>query len=354
MTTALRPSRPKAIDIRELVKEEYKKCAADPVYFMRKYCYIQHRTRGRMLFDLYPFQEQAVRELLTFDRNIILKARQIGISTVVACYSLWMALFQRDKNILVIATKQDTAKNLIDKAQFAYEHLPVWLKSPYKENNKLNLKFKNGSQIKAVSSSGDAGRSEAVSLLIIDEAAHIDRAEEIWISAQATLATGGKSIIISTPNGVGNFFHKTWTKSEQGENDFHKIQLSWHVHPERDEAWHERELALYGERGFRQEYEAEFIGSGNTVFDSDDIIYYKDTYQQKPQEKAGFDGNLWIWEQPNYSKPYLVCADVSRGDGSDYSTFQVIEANSCTQVAEYREARNNGIWSSHRRSCYKI
>ena len=148
---ATKSTRPKAIDIRELVREEYKKCAADPAYFMRKYCYIQHRTRGRMLFDLYPFQEQAIRELMIFDSNIILKARQIGISTVVACFSLWMALFQRDKNILVIATKQDTAKNLIDKAQFAYEHLPVWLKSPYKENNKLNLKFKNGSQIKAVS-----------------------------------------------------------------------------------------------------------------------------------------------------------------------------------------------------------
>jgi len=95
-------------------------------------------------------------------------------------------------------------------------------------------------------------------------------------------------------------------------------------------------LALGGERAFRQEYEAEFIGSGNTVFDSDIIMYYKDTFKQDPVSKSGPDGNVWIWEQPNYTKTYLLCADVARGDGSDYSTFQIIEANSCTQVAEYK------------------
>ena len=325
------------IDIRELIKTEYRKCALDPTYFMRKYCYIQHMIRGRMLFDLYDYQDKAIKLLDVEKDVIVLKARQLGFSTVVACYALWLTLFHKDKNVIVIATKQDTAKNLITKSRFAYDHLPQWLKTNCVENNKLNMKFTNGSQIKAVSSSSDAGRSEAVSLLIIDEAAFIDDAEEIWIAAQATLATGGKSVIISTPNGVGNFFHRMWEKSENGENSFQRIKLTWKDHPERNnKEWYEHELSVYGDRGFRQEHEAEFIGSGNTVFDMDVVMFYRETYKMDPVEKTGFDGNIWIWGQVNYTKPYLVCADVARGDGLDYSTYHVIEAESCEQVAEYR------------------
>lgn len=326
----------KSVDIRELIKLEYKKCAVNPAYFMKKYCYIQHMIRGRMLFDLYPYQENALDPLQKDENVIVLKARQIGFSTLVACYSLWLTMFHRDKNVLVIATKQETAKNMIIKARFAYDHLPVWLRSPCTENNKLNLRFKNGSQIKATSSSSDAGRSEAVSLLVIDEAAFIEGAEEIWIASQATLATGGKSVILSTPNGIGNFFHRMWDQAETGENGFHPIKLTWRDHPDRDQQWYENELKVYGDRGFQQEYEAEFLGSGNSVFDSYLVQFYKDTYEKDPIEKSGFDGNLWIWEPVNYGKVYVVSADVARGDGSDSSAFHVIDADTCTQVAEYK------------------
>ena len=113
--------------------------------------------------------------------------------------------FQQDKNILVIATKQETAKNLVTKVRVMHANLPGWLKQPCVEDNKLSLRYKNGSQIKAVASSEESGRSEALSLLIIDEAAFIDKIDTIWGAAQQTLATGGRALVISTPNGVGNF-----------------------------------------------------------------------------------------------------------------------------------------------------
>jgi hypothetical protein len=328
----------KFVNIRELIKTEYVKCASDPKYFMKKYCYIQHPVKGRILFDLYPYQEQTVDQIDAHLFNVVLKARQIGISTVVSCYALWLMLFHRDKNVLAIATKQSTAKNIILKVKFAFDNLPIWLKSPCIENNQLSLRFKNGSQIKASSSSNDSGRSEALSMLIIDECAHIRNAEDIWLAAQATLATGGKGILISTPNGVGNFFHQTWEKAESGLNQFNKILLDWSVHPDRDENWKARQIANYGgdERKFRQEYGAEFLGSGNTVVDADMVEYYRQTYVKDPIFKQGFDGNLWVWEPVNYSKKYMVVADVARGDGSDYSAFHVLEIESCTQVAEYK------------------
>ena len=197
-------------NIKQIIKQEYIKCAKDPVYFMKKYCMIQHPTRGRIKFNLYPFQEGVLKLLNNNERNIILKSRQLGISTLSAGMALWQMIFQKDTNVLVIATKQDTAKNLVTKVKFMYENLPSWLKLGFEENNKLALRLKNGSQVKAVSAAGDAGRSEAISLLIIDEAAFIEtnKIDEIWGSSQQTLSTGGKAIVLSTPNGTGNFFHK--------------------------------------------------------------------------------------------------------------------------------------------------
>jgi phage terminase large subunit-like protein len=154
---------------RDIIREEYKKCIADPVYFMKKYCQIQHPKKGKIPFHLYPFQEKVLRDLHTNDYNVILKSRQLGISTLSAGYSLWLMTFFGDKNILVIATKQEVAKNLVLKVKVMYENLPSWLRLPATEDNKLSLRLNNGSQIKATSAAGDSGRSEALSLLIIDE-----------------------------------------------------------------------------------------------------------------------------------------------------------------------------------------
>ena len=322
--------------LKQIIKQEYTKCASDPVYFMKKYCQIQHPTRGRIPFKLYPFQERSLEDLSDHDYNIILKSRQLGISTLSAGYSLWLMLFQEDKNVLVIATKQEVAKNLVTKVREMHNYLPSWLKGTTVEDNKLSLRFKNGSQIKAVSSSGDAGRSEALSLLVIDEAAFIDKIDEIWASAQQTLATGGKAIILSTPNGTGNFFHKTWVAAEEGRNKFNTIRLHWSLHPERDQEWRNEQEQLLGAKMAAQECDCDFVSSGNTVIEGQTVQWYKDTYMQEPVERRGRDGEYWVWEYPDYSKDYMVIADVARGDGTDFSTFHVLDIDNVTQVAEFR------------------
>jgi len=122
--------------IKDVIKQEYIKCAQNPSYFMRKYCMIQHPIRGKIPFDLYEFQDKIVGELAKERFNIILKARQLGISTLTAGYSLWMMTFQQDKNILVIATKQEVAKNLVTKVRVMHANLPSWLKQRCVEDNK--------------------------------------------------------------------------------------------------------------------------------------------------------------------------------------------------------------------------
>lgn len=325
------------ITLKEIVKKEYLKCAIDCEYFLRKYCYIQVPNKGRQLFDLYDYQVTTLDDFQTHRYNIALKSRQLGLSTLVAGYSLWKMLFHSDEQILVIAIKQDVAKNLVTKVKFMHDLLPSWLSGTLIEDNKLNLAFSNGSGIKATATSDDAGRSEALSLLIIDEAAFIDQAEEIWTAAQATLSTtGGDAILISTPNGMGNFYHRIWQGAEADENDFNQILLDWRIHPERDQAWADDQLRQLGDLQFAQEHGCSFIFSGNTVIEGAIIQFYKETFMQDPVEKQGFDNNFWIWEVPDYTTTYIVCADVARGDGEDFSTIHVIDVEASTQVAEYK------------------
>jgi hypothetical protein len=325
-------------DLKSIIKEEYIKCANSPAYFMKNYCYIQHPKRGRIQFALYPFQEKVLTLFQENPYSIVLKSRQLGISTLGAGYALWLMLFHSDKNVLCIATKQDTAKNIVTKVKFMYDNLPSWLKEKDKplEHSKLTLKLNNGSQIKATSASSDAGRSEAVSLLLIDEAAFIDNIGEIWASAQQTLATGGGCIALSTPYGTGNWFHKMWVDAEISENSFLPIKLPWYVHPERDQNWRDQQDKDLGLKMAAQECDCDFTTSGDTVFTSEQIKEYETLFVKEPMEKRGFDQALWIWEPADYSKSYLVTADIARGDGSDYSTFHVIDLENNTQVAEYR------------------
>ena len=325
-----------AQDIKKIIAQEYIKCAKDPAYFMKKYCYIQHPTRGRILFSLYPFQEKVLHLFRDNQYLVTLKSRQLGISTLAAAYSLWLMLFHKDKNVLALATTQATARNLVSKTMFMYDQLPKWLRLTAVEKNKLSLRLKNGSKITAKSSNADAARSEAVSLLLIDEAAFIDNIEETFTAAQQTLATGGQCMALSTPNGIGNWFHMTWEKAESGENSFLPIKLPWTVHPERDQEWRDQQDQDLGPRMAGQECDCDFLASGDTVFEPDDMSYYEQTYQKDPLERRGVDGNLWIWEGVDYRKSYMIVADVARGDATDYSAFHIFDIEECTQVGEYK------------------
>lgn len=323
--------------ISEAIKQELIRCKQDPVYFMKKYYTIQHPTKGRMTFNLYPFQEKVLKLLQRHDYSIINKSRQLGISTLTSAFSLWMMLFEQDKNILVLATTQATAKNMVTKVRFAYDNLPTWMKLPVMEHNRLSLRLKNGSQIKAVSAATDSARSEAVSLLVIDEAAFIERIEEIFTAAQQTLATGGRCIALSTPNGVGNWFHKEFTRAQIGENKFTPIALPWTVHPERNQEWRDEQTAQLGARAAAQECDCDFSTSGNTVIEPNTMNWYQENTIREPKEKRDAGGNYWLFGYPEQMKTYMVVADVARGDGNDYSVFHVIDIIDMVQVAEFKD-----------------
>lgn len=319
------------------IRSELLNCGKDPVYFIDNYAKISHPIKGMIPFTMYPFQKDVVKDFQDNRFNIILKARQLGLSTVSAVYIAWFVLFHKNKNVVVMATKLSTASNLVRKVKFALNSIPDWMKiCNLVVDNKNSFELSNGSQVKAISTSGDAGRSEALSLLVIDEAAIIEGLDDLWAGLYPTLSTGGDCIILSTPKGVGNLYHKLYSEAEQGLNDFNPIMLPWSVHPERDREWFEKETKNMSLREIAQELECSFNMSGDTLIHGKDLLRIESEELTEPDYKTGFDRNLWIWKNAEQDKKYFLVADVARGDGKDNSTLYVFESDTMEICCEYQ------------------
>ena len=321
---------------KEQVIKEIVRCGKDPNYFIENYVRISHPELGPIPFRTYPFQQELLQDYNAYRFNIILKARQLGISTITAAYSAWLILFRKEKNILVVATKLSTAGNLVKKVKFMIKSLPPWLQiADISIDNRNSFELSNGSQIKASSTSADAGRSEALSLLVVDEAAHVDGLDELWKGLYPTLSTGGRCIALSTPNGIGDWFYRMYSDADAGLNDFHPTTLSWDVHPDRDEEWYKKETRNMTKKEIAQELECSFLSSGETVLDVEHLEWVFEGIRD-PLYRDGFDRNLWVWQEFDPTSKYFMAVDVARGDGEDCSAFHVWNVTTNEIVAEYQ------------------
>lgn len=192
----------------------YRKCMVDP-YFFSQFVYIIHPVQGKIIFNLYEYQRAVLWEFLNKRFNIILKFRQAGLTELIAMYCLWLAMYHDNKNIQIISIKDRVAKKVLKRIKYMYKNLPEFLKTPVTTTRgreigtQTELEFMNGSSITSVPTTEEAGRSEAVSLLVIDEAAIVRWANQIWAAAFPTLSTGGSAILNSCVVGSTKIITKT-------------------------------------------------------------------------------------------------------------------------------------------------
>ena len=333
----------KPLSLKVIAQLEYERCARDPEYFIQKYVYIQMTNGGRGKFILYLFQKKLLHLLHTRERLIILKSRQLGITTLCAAYALWLMVFKPDQSILALAPDQDKARSILDKIHFAYDELPNWLldKAGAKstEKAKLRITLENGSKAVAASGASKSARGKTATFLVLDEAAFIEEAEELWGSAQQTLSTGGSAVMLSTPNGTSNLFYKLFTAAveQKAGNEFIPVTLKWNVHPDRDQAWRDRQDAELGsKRMASQECDAEFLASGDT-FVGNEILERIRLNTEPPVEMRGPTKAYWIWKYPHEVGNCAVILDTARGDG-DPAGIQVIDLLTGDPVAELTDA----------------
>jgi len=325
------------IDIVKLRKYELYRCETDPKYFINNYVKIVGKGGKIIPFSLYDYQKESIDTFIKEKFTIILKGRQLGVSETVAAYVLWMMLFVPNQNIIVMGNKSATAEEMMRRVQFGFDLLPEWLKKKEIKKNTSYFELGNGSRFTAIATTKDAGRSAACNLFIIDEAAFVEWADEIWTAAYPTVTQiGGGVIMLSTPNGIGNLFHRTYTKAEEGKNQFKPLKYPWYVHPERDQAWRDNVEANENDPlKAAQENDCDFITSGRSFISSKLLDELEKQHVCDPVAREGQDSGIWIWKYPQPNARYVLGADVARGDGGDFSAAHIIDIDTMEQVWEY-------------------
>ena len=205
---------------------EYAKCVKNTPYALRTYLQTYDNTQSKYVpLELFPDQVRLIDDYDTHEENIALKYRQAGVSTVTSAWvskRLVFASKTKPEKILVIANKQDTSIEMANKIRAFVEQWPSWLGVGFsgEKNAQKHFKLSNGCEVKAVATSKDALRGYTPTILIFDEAAFIDADDDFWSACMASLSTGGKVIVISTPNGFDPIYYSIYDQALRGMNDF--------------------------------------------------------------------------------------------------------------------------------------
>jgi hypothetical protein len=378
----------------EEILTEYVKCVQDPIYAIGAYLETKDLTQGGFVpFNLFPRQKQIIRAYEKHRFNLVTKPRQAGISTTTQAYMAIKSGFADPDNpevILVIANKLKLAQKFVKGIKDYLNQLPRWVwgpeyygseenekKSIFITDSKIEIELPNGCQIIAVATSEDALRGYTPTYLVFDEAAFIDNGDAVYAAAMSSCATGGRVMLISTPNGMDPLYYKTYDQSKTGKNNYNVVEMRWFEDPRYNKdlrwikknkdgevieelpeieflvdkyenkikdgykptsTWYEDMCMTLNNnsRKIAQELDVSFLGSGGNVIKDEDIVYQEKNNVQEPKWVSGVEQEYWIWKQPEEGHQYIMGVDVARGDGLDASTIVIIDFTTMEQVMEYQ------------------
>jgi len=380
---------------REQVLIEYVKCNRDTEYALKTYLETYDNTVKKYVpLELFPDQITLLDDYENYNENIALKYRQAGVSTVTAAWMSKKLIFARKETpekILIIANKLDTSLEMANKIKAFVGQWPSWTGVEFDKtkNSQKHYKLTNGCEVKAVATSKDALRGFTPTILVFDEAAFIEADSDFWSACMASLSTGGKVIVVSTPNGYDQIYYEIYDQALRNMNDFKITEMFWYRDPRytkdlyfvkteniihfllnKEEynpktfidwgsksydarnfddvkllmtdgykpcsSWFEAMVKKlkYDKRKVSQELECNFLGSGDNVFDSLMMENIRENMILEPISKM-MGNALWIWKEPVVGHKYIMGVDVSRGDSEDFSSFQIVDFDTMEQVAEY-------------------
>ena len=369
--------------------KEYAKIIKDTPYALKTYLQTFDNTQKKYVpLELFDDQIQLINDLEKYNENITRKYRQAGVTTVTAAWiskRLQLAKPENPERVLICANKRDTAIEMANKVRNFLEQWPEWINVGFSPDKNAESRFKlnNGCEVKAVATSTDALRGYTPTILVFDEAAYIEAGEDFWAASMASLSTGGKIILISTPNGYDPIYYGVFDQAIRGMNEFHITDLRWFKDPRytKDLCWvkcsdivhymlnreqyNDDEVVLYEydikkyneylEQGYKpfsswfekmskkflfdrrkiaQELECDFLGSGDGVIPGDIQENIAKNLIRVPKEKY-MQGTMWQWKDPVPGHRYIMGVDVSRGDSEDFSSINIIDFDDREQVLEY-------------------
>lgn len=375
---------------------EYARCVKDTPYALKTYLQTYDNTQSKYVpLELFPDQVSLINDYDTHEENIALKYRQAGVSTVTSAWvskRLVTAPKSKPEKILIIANKLDTSMEMANKIRSFVDQWPAWFGISFsaEKNSQRHFKLSNGCEVKAVATSKDALRGYTPTILIFDEAAFIEADNDFWSACMASLSTGGKVIVISTPNGFDPIYYSIYNQAVKNMNDFKITEMFWYRDPRyaddlklikvkdivhymlNREDYDDSEVVLdyshtdpmtrdfeeikskfdegykpystwfekmskklkFDKRKIAQELECNFLGSGDNVIPQNTMDRIKDNDICEPENKF-MGGAIWQWKEPIPGHKYIMGIDVSRGDSEDFTTFTIIDFDEREQVLEY-------------------
>jgi len=246
------------------VFEECLKCQKDFSYFAETYLKVNHPKRGLVSFPLYDFQKRLVKTYNESRFVAVKKFRQGGFSTTTALYGLWQCMFHCDRRFLFMSKTDREAIEMGRIVQRAIQNLPEEFKPFLTKSNDHQKSFKcTGSEMWFLTP--QAACSKMCTHLVIDEAAFIPNMEQHWAAMSPTIGGEGKCFVVSTVNGLGNWYEGLYTGAAEGRNSFKAFDCHYSEHPDfNNEEWVAQMKCNLGERGWMQEMECCFVGSQPT------------------------------------------------------------------------------------------
>lgn len=334
------------------VESEIRKCATSFAYFCHKYVKILHPIFGALPCILYKYQKRVVQGYEDHRFTILSKFRQGGLTMTAVLWGLWRCMFKLDQQVMILSRTDREAMSAAEIARFAVRYLPAWLKPTMHKDSEHEKHFADTNSVLKFYTP-EAARGKSLTILIVDEAAFIPNMESYWGDMYPTIGTGGKAIVISTVNGMGNWYQKTYYLAKAGKKEFHIIDLDYWEHPEYvNPEWVAGMRKNLGEKLFAQEILRNFLDSGETYIPgriiSELAEYTRDnsplrslftnwTTVGSDMNNDWIPGALWIWKEPRDGHEYIIGVDCAEGVGEegDNNCFQVLDMATLEQCAEF-------------------
>lgn len=353
-------------EIKDMANEylsEYLKCRADFNYFC--YNYILIEVPGKDV-HLKPYRKQI--ELVNLIEKkryvLVLKSRQIGISTIIQAYSAWLAVFYDNAVIGIISKDGKEATDFARAIRGMIEKLPNWMKPPkgplgigFSKRTEQSFILTNGSKVFASPVNPNAPdktlRGKAITFLVIDEAAFVHHVDTAWTSMVPALSTNQMqakkagvpygTVVLSTPNktnGVGEWYFKRYSKAVSREDIFEPFVIHWRMIPELadDPNWYKMQCELFDhdKRKIAQELELKFLPTEGSFFESETVEQVQNSVIEPIEKTRLFNGELWKFKNPIPNRHYIMGVDTAPEHGEDKSALTVWDYETLEQVAEYQ------------------
>lgn len=328
----------------QLDTSEHLSMLRDPKFYLENFTKIKGKKPGYVPFILNEAQKDLFNTLNREHRIIILKARQIGFSSAVTGFYYHKTITTPGITTALIGYNSDLTMELLDKVKTLYRTTPEQLRPRIHYNSKYEISFPAiDSKIIILPSTENVGRGYTIHNALCTELAFWDKPESKMLALENAVPEDGSITIESTPNGVGNLYHKMWVAEDNG---YVKKEYGWWWMYSEEEI--ERMRKRIGDpRRFAQEYELEFLSAGRTVFDHritkemrKDMLKVGDKVQLETGEewvvREMYDG-LRVYKPPQIDRKYVMGVDVAEGVvGGDSSVVTIFDRTTGEEVAFFR------------------